>query len=443
MNATYQQVLNAISEFDSHLKQFPEWSSWVDNQNYKYAIFHAGEIYPVKQIVSMATGLPKTDFSGGNESNDFLTGLGFNIVPLRVASWHIKSGQIATKTLDKSAFTQGTGIPIEIRPFFIDEDIRPGKHQQVTLSIDRKVYPSYIAIESSPTQRTRMFWTKDFIAELSQRFPEHFQQVEENNELEGLPPAEMTFNRESGFERYSISLSEGELLGKEWTDDELEETVKAYLWMLEQETAGKPYSKSGVNKTLRDGKLSKRTKGSIEYRMQNISAVLDDLCMPRIQGYLPAKNVGVNTKAKISEMLERLGAYSAEDYKPSSDQITLDKRVSKILKKGLKGIPKGQKAPQQTTAATTSFVRDPLVKAWVLENANGVCEGCSNPAPFLKSDGEPFLEVHHVKMLADGGADTTENAAALCPNCHRRCHISGDREEFRATLYGQVNRLKS
>ena len=47
----------------------------------------------------------------------------------------------------------------------------------------------------------------------------------------------------------------------------------------------------------------------------------------------------------------------------------------------------------------------------------------NEPAPFLKrSDGTPYLEVHHDVRLADGGADTVRNARALCPNCHGDAH---------------------
>ncbi|HHE3726254.1 TPA: HNH endonuclease, partial [Escherichia coli] len=43
-------------------------------------------------------------------------------------------------------------------------------------------------------------------------------------------------------------------------------------------------------------------------------------------------------------------------------------------------------------------------------------------APFLKEDGTPFLEVHHIEWLSKGGEDSVENAIALCPNCHRQAH---------------------
>ncbi|WP_257605301.1 HNH endonuclease [Pseudomonas sp. UMAB-40] len=69
------------------------------------------------------------------------------------------------------------------------------------------------------------------------------------------------------------------------------------------------------------------------------------------------------------------------------------------------------------------FNRNPYVVVEVLERAQGVCEGCKLAAPFTrKSNGTPYLEVHHQVKLAEGGADTVENAFALCPNCHRERH---------------------
>ena len=79
--------------------------------------------------------------------------------------------------------------------------------------------------------------------------------------------------------------------------------------------------------------------------------------------------------------------------------------------------------PKKIETTTKVFVRNPDVAAEVLVQAAGVCGVCKRPAPFVrKSDGTPYLEVHHKKQLANGGEDTVENAIALCPNCHREAH---------------------
>jgi 5-methylcytosine-specific restriction protein A len=80
--------------------------------------------------------------------------------------------------------------------------------------------------------------------------------------------------------------------------------------------------------------------------------------------------------------------------------------------------------PGTRTVVVNVYVRNPYVVAEVLERASGVCERCSLPAPFRKKkDGSPYLEVHHVIRLADGGEDTVRNAIAVCPNCHRKLHF--------------------
>ncbi len=79
--------------------------------------------------------------------------------------------------------------------------------------------------------------------------------------------------------------------------------------------------------------------------------------------------------------------------------------------------------PKQKIVSIVVYNRNPDVVAEVLYEAKGQCEACFEMAPFnRKSDGSPFLEVHHKVPLAQGGDDTVENAIALCPNCHRKTH---------------------
>lgn len=81
------------------------------------------------------------------------------------------------------------------------------------------------------------------------------------------------------------------------------------------------------------------------------------------------------------------------------------------------------KKPASIRVVTTAYTRNPDVIAEVLIRASGICEGCKGSAPFArKSNGTPYLEVHHRVLLANGGDDTVENALALCPNCHRKQH---------------------
>lgn len=70
------------------------------------------------------------------------------------------------------------------------------------------------------------------------------------------------------------------------------------------------------------------------------------------------------------------------------------------------------------------YRRDPDVVAEALYRAEGFCEKCKEKAPFIKrSNGEPYLEVHHIIPLSQGGLDSLENVISLCPNFHREIHF--------------------
>ena len=96
--------------------------------------------------------------------------------------------------------------------------------------------------------------------------------------------------------------------------------------------------------------------------------------------------------------------------------------------------PTGAEQPQRVAGTTMSFIRSAEVAEWVLKYAKGVCEHCSAPAPFFTKDGTAYLEVHHVHPLSEGGPDTVENAVAVCPNCHRAAHFSGNARELRERM---------
>jgi 5-methylcytosine-specific restriction enzyme A len=68
--------------------------------------------------------------------------------------------------------------------------------------------------------------------------------------------------------------------------------------------------------------------------------------------------------------------------------------------------------------------RAAAIKKYALVRAKGNCEACEQAAPFFTTEGSPFLEVHHLNRLSDGGLDHPKNVAAICPNCHRRVHYS-------------------
>ena len=80
------------------------------------------------------------------------------------------------------------------------------------------------------------------------------------------------------------------------------------------------------------------------------------------------------------------------------------------------------------------FNRSQEVVKIVKKRANGICQLCKQPAPFCDKNGQPYLEVHHIKWLSRGGKDSTDNAVALCPNCHTKMHVVDDEEDVEKLL---------
>jgi 5-methylcytosine-specific restriction enzyme A len=135
-------------------------------------------------------------------------------------------------------------------------------------------------------------------------------------------------------------------------------------------------------------------------------------------------------KTKLQRIRKILEAHTAAARSAPSladYQDDLEKRIVTALadssenrRKRLKTAPK---IPKTIVVTAEVFVRNPDVVAEVLIRANGICERCKNPAPFLRAkNGLPYLEVHHKIQLAHGGDDTVNNAWGLCPNCHRELH---------------------
>ena len=75
---------------------------------------------------------------------------------------------------------------------------------------------------------------------------------------------------------------------RNWSESEIAAIVEDYFDMLRIELEGRGYNKTEHRLTLMD--TIDRTKGSIERKHMNISAVLEKLGLPSIDGYKPYRN---------------------------------------------------------------------------------------------------------------------------------------------------------
>lgn len=216
----------------------------------------------------------------------------------------------------------------------------------------------------------------------------------------------------------------------DWSAREIEAAVAAYLRLQKELGSGKK-----VNRQERYRQLSAetgRTAAAIKRRMHNISHVLDLMGREGIPGLKPLSHVG----AKVAK---EIGAALAMVEKREVDtRLAFEIEVEDRMRRGSFPRPKGNLKPGRVPGKSGRYNRNPEVAAWVRLRAKGRCEACGLPAPFRSPKENPYLEVHHVRLLADGGSDRTENAVALCPNCHRELHYGSRKAQKKSELYDKL-----
>ncbi len=147
------------------------------------------------------------------------------------------------------------------------------------------------------------------------------------------------------------------------------------------------------------------------------------------------RNNGYDGNMQGSCRLERFRPELSE-YIHKIDKIqTSDEELAKVIQKipmqELEELARSssKRNPEVRETKTKQYKRSAFVAAYAKRRAGQYCELCGETAPFLDRDGNPYLEIHHVVWLSEGGADSIDNTVALCPNCHRKMHIvqeSGD-----------------
>ena len=104
--------------------------------------------------------------------------------------------------------------------------------------------------------------------------------------------------------------------GEEWSDRENDAIVADYFFMLRDELTGRKYNKAAHNRALR--KSINRSKGSIEFKHQNISVILKGLGETWIDGYKPVFNFQMSLVDAVARHLQQRGGWLA---KPSTSTI--------------------------------------------------------------------------------------------------------------------------
>ena len=112
----------------------------------------------------------------------------------------------------------------------------------------------------------------------------------------------------------------------DWTDIEIKLIIEDYFSMLRAELSGKTFNKAHHRRALQP-LLNSRSEGSIEFKHQNISAVLASLGQPFIRGYLPRYNYQKILEDKVLDYLIE-NRDIEEDFKMFSEkEVELPKKI--------------------------------------------------------------------------------------------------------------------
>jgi 5-methylcytosine-specific restriction protein A len=337
----------AFKTFDEELRSTAEWVGWENSRAQRHAIEFGGQLYPPKQIIALATGMPVSTFSRSAQSNSYLRALHFTIVPLEpVAAKPIPRFQVGKKY-----------------------DRRTDIHAPFGGSSQSGIAPSSV--------------------------------VDAIFLFTGESGSQYGYSDADGFDQYGSKVfsytGEGQVGDMEFT--------RGNRAVLEHSKDGRALH---LFRSLGKGK-GQEYLGEFVYANHMLAQGPDREGNRRqliIFHLVPVEMAGLMESAEI------LG----EDGSEALPKTLAEARSLAVAAANAVGGNVGQ------SAIRTLYRRSRAVKDYVLMRANGTCESCKKPAPFVRLDGSAYLEPHHTTRLSDGGADHPRHVGAVCPACHREIH---------------------
>jgi len=111
----------------------------------------------------------------------------------------------------------------------------------------------------------------------------------------------------------------GAMSATAWSDEENDAIVAAWFAMLMDDLAGRPVNKAAQNRALQE--QIGRGRGSIEFKLCNISAAAKAFALPVLRGYQPRFNFQMALAEAISRWLARHPDWNAHTRAPDRQEI--------------------------------------------------------------------------------------------------------------------------
>jgi 5-methylcytosine-specific restriction protein A len=398
-----------------------------------------------------------------------------------VYSWTFEDGA-AIKQADRHVFLyRETVIPPGIHTYFGAGDLVPGRKVRVVLWHGDRRFDAFIEKTVHTAPVTRMIWKPDFAAVLQKKYPQWLEFFKKSRAESGDTPwIRFTKRMEPG--HYTIEL---EGVVPEKVVEDFNVTLKA----------GDTIDNNALHTIFRCSLLGPMRRslstGSLVLIADHSKAGCEDKWIGKVfhftgMGAIGEQGVGSRQNTTLAKSRENgVGLYLFEvfyegnyvyigevelmDNPYRSRQLDCEKNMRDVLVFPLQlrshknpplikpevpeaggepgrrnvrvlppvtaGVPAEKPGKNGEHDAFADLSGRETTGENAKRNANGLCQLCGLPAPFAGHDGQPYLEVHHIVPLKEGGNHTAGNVVALCPNCHRKMHV--------LNLQADVTKLKN
>lgn len=387
-------------------------------------------------------------------------------------TWTIIDGNTAIKQTDRAAFLyRETILPLPVQEFFGVINLDPGRKKRLILLYGTRRFDTYIekTVHTSPV--TRMIWKADFSAMLNQQYPLWLEFFKKTRADAGDAPT-IQFTRRRDPDHYDLEL-EGACSQETAGDFEVpysagdtvdDDTLRAAFRCGPQGAIRRSHGINSLVLVSDHTSSSNDDKwiGKVFHFAGPGSGSGQELSSPLNKTLAGSPESGI--RLFLFEMFEAaryvfIGEAELADSpyrsrqaddgniphdvyvfplklkgggRPPVTRRELSKETAGPARKKAKAMPLSELEFQAKYAVKTGsrrevvsevFEPDHIVSEYARRRANGICQLCSQSAPFATADGEPYLEIHHIIPRKDGGEDVVGNIVALCPNCHRKMHL--------------------
>lgn len=389
----------------------------------------------------------------------------------REDTWTTEDETCVVKRTDRHVFLyRETVLPEKIQAFFSLADLLPGKKRKIVLWQEQKRFDAFIEKTRHDPPLTRLRWRQDFASLLQKTYPEWYDFFKKSRDESGDTPL-LFFTRRQVPDEYDVAFDRAPARdtatdtevpvrpGEVIANERLREIFKCSsqgamrrslvtnsLVLIADHTRsacedkwiGKTFHFTGMGLAGEQGLSFSQNKTLFESKENETRLFLFEVFEEGNYTYIGEVELALNPylsrqtdREKITRDVTVFPLVLKGNAHPPLRKKAVPETSEEIARKKAQKLPLDQlefqaryslKEGGRREVVSEVFDSDQIVSEYAKRRADGICQLCNLPAPFKNHNGDPFLEIHHIVPLAEGGQDIIENVAALCPNCHRKMH---------------------